>query len=1414
MTKFCSALVVAACVATSAQAQQDRISGPIDPSQLVVLRGCVHPQARPEYDQGPVDPSFRLSYMTLILKPGPAQQAALAQLLADQQDPASPQFHQWLTPEEYASQFGTSPRDLAKISAWLTSAGFQVAYTARGGDYISFSGTAMQVQAALHAAVHRYVVNGESHFAIAADPSIPAALGPLARAILGLNDFLPKPHHIWQTHCTGCNQYSEYSLAPDDLTTIYDVNRLYQLGFDGSGQKIAIVGESQLDLSDIQSFRSTFGLADQSLQTIVTGTDPGINSDALGEADLDIEWAGAIARNAKFYYVYSANVDDATFYAIDQNLAPVISESWGGCEPYVSADLGATYEAEAQKGNAMGITWLASSDDTGAAGCDPHGVSAATLGVAVQIPSSIPEVTAVGGTEFNESFGIYWSPNNTPTGLSALSYIPEIAWNDSALGGGIAAGGGGVSILYQKPSWQAGPGVPSDNARDVPDVAMTASADHDPYNVLSSGQWQGIGGTSASTPVFAGIVAILNQYLVAKGVQGHAGLGNINPSLYSMARTSPSAFHDITYGDNVVPCQAGTTDCSNGQYGYATGKGYDPVTGLGSVDAYNFVINYTGAPSGGLALTSLSPASATAGGAAFTLTVAGSNFASGAAVNWNGTPLPTALVSSTQLQAAVAANLIASAGTIAITVSSGGAVSGVLYFSIAPAAPPPLTLTDARVTSQAPPGAGCVLPPAETTFATSVGTVYLYFSASTTANDLLNNDWLAPDGTVTAGSYWTQQAGDFCFTGASLKISGLSAAKLGSWTARIYDNGAVIQSLEFTVTATASTVPVIASVKNAASYASGVISPGEIIVLFGSGMGPANLAQLTLDNDGLVSTTLAGTTVKVNGVAAPMIYTLAGQVAAVVPYEVTGSTAQVTVTYKGQTSAPFPVTLASTVPALFTSNASGTGEVAALNGNTGINSLTQPAPPGSVVVLFATGEGQTSPAGVDGKLAAAPLPKPLQNVTVTIGGKPAAVAYYGAAPGEVAGVMQVNATIPDGVFGSAVPVSIQVGDTPSQPGTTIAIAPPASQSAFQVTSEETAAAVYSNPDGSTDCIAPAAQNSFSNSATSAYVYLTYVGAQPGDVLTFNWVHPSGQVDATQPKVTLKAGGSGCAAAALAIQGQEPASEPGTWQVRVLYNNTLQFTLAFSIVAPPSSFVVTAKETAGSLITDTNGNPEYCTMPAAKTGFLTTDAAAWVWFTFNGAQVGDVFTFHWIHPSGSLDSFQPTEVLNFSGSGCTAWPLQIAGTGVINIPGKWQVAVLRNGVQLFTLPFTITAPNANTFTVIDKVISGTVGTDAAGHLVCGEPPSQTTFSIYDWAVFAYLDFDGATSSDLLTFKWFNPKGQEDLADSGSFPITFQGAGCAAWGLPIYGSAEAEAGNWQVSVYLNGNLLYSQGFTIHY
>ncbi len=590
-------LLIALCAclpATVLDAQQDRISGRIDNSQRVTLRGNVHPEARPQFDRGPVAPSFEVSGITMYLKSSAAQQSALQQTLADQQNPASPDYHKWLTPEQYADRFGLSQSDVNKIVAWLESQGFSIDQVARSRMFVTFSGTAQQVQNAFGTQIHSYEVGGELHYANATDPSVPAALANLVSGFHGLNDFRLKPRSLRRGPNPNETSGGVHQIAPDDFATIYDVAPLLQAGINGTGQKLVVVGQTAINTSDIQSFRSKFNLPAINLTQTLTGRSPGISQGDLPEADLDIEWSGAVARDANIIFVYSLDVFTSLTYAIDQDLAPVITMSYGLCEPSDLIDL-PTFQSMAQQGNAEGITWLAAAGDLGAADCEDMGAPVAQNGLAVDAPGSIPEVTSMGGTQFNEQGGIYWSATNTANDASALSYIPEMVWNTTAIDGVLAAGGGGASIFFPRPAWQAGAGVPNDGARHVPDLSISSSPDHDGYIVYSGGASQIFGGTSVAAPTMAGIVTLLNQYLVSTGAQSQAGVGNINPTLYRLAQNVPGVFHDVTTGNNIVPCAIGSPGCNTGQYGYSAGPSYDQASGLGSPDANNFVHQWTSA---------------------------------------------------------------------------------------------------------------------------------------------------------------------------------------------------------------------------------------------------------------------------------------------------------------------------------------------------------------------------------------------------------------------------------------------------------------------------------------------------------------------------------------------------------------------------------------------------------------------------------------------------------------------------------------------------------------------------------------------------------------------------------------------------------------------------------------------------
>jgi subtilase family serine protease len=437
-------------------------------------------------------------------------------------------------------------------------------------------------------------------------------------------------------------------VAPGDFATIYDVSPLYSAGFTGKGVSLAVVGRTDIVPADITDFRAAGGLSANN-PTVVTvpGTTPesvtaGAASGDLAETDLDLEWSGGVATGATVYLVNSNDVSVSLQYVVQNPIngitIPIISQSYGLCEG--SYDNPAAQEVVLEQANTQGQTIILAAGDDGAADCDEgtatQPVQSAIKGLAVDYPGSSIYVTDVGGSEFTgdgtaaspqTGSGTYWNSNGTggvndDLITSAKSYIPEMPWNDTTFaisqGGGLDAGGGGASSLFTKPSWQTGvAGIPADGHRDVPDVSLNASNYHDAYlyctqietvgspnTFVSSCQANSFrisdgsqsdndgltsaGGTSFAAPAFAGLLAIVEQK-----IGGSGGLGNINPSLYKLAAnatTYASAFHDITTGNNEVPCTTGSPNCptgSNPVIGYPAGTGYDQASGLGSVDANN-----------------------------------------------------------------------------------------------------------------------------------------------------------------------------------------------------------------------------------------------------------------------------------------------------------------------------------------------------------------------------------------------------------------------------------------------------------------------------------------------------------------------------------------------------------------------------------------------------------------------------------------------------------------------------------------------------------------------------------------------------------------------------------------------------------------------------------------------------------
>ncbi len=665
---------------------QDRIANAINSSERAELHGNVHPLARAEFDQGAIRGSMMLHRMVLTFRPSATQQADLDALLAEQQNPLSPFYHQWLTPEQYADRFGMSASDIAGVVDWLRSQGFTIDETARSRTYIAFSGSSSQVESAFNTSIHQFAVNGELHYANVSDPALPWSLANVTLGIHGLNDFRPRPRGVARPRFTSSFSPFRHFLAPDDFATIYNLKPLYAAGFNGSGQSIAIMGQTDLIPSDVNTFRTVSNLpANPPTEVLVSGSaSPGVVPGDILEANLDVQWAGAVAPNANIVFVKSQHgAFDSLSFAISRNIAPVISISYGDCELDFSNSEINTLVSLGQQANAQGQTIVGPSGDSGAADCDfpPNSntqVTSAKRGLAVDMPAALPSVTGAGGTTFNDATGTFWTSANNNNQGSAISYIPEVAWNDTGFeisnGGSLASSGGGASATFSKPFWQSVSGVPADGKRDVPDISFNASFDHDGYLVCSQGSCVNgyrqsddtltvVGGTSAGAPVFAGILALINQKM-------QTSQGNVNPRLYALAGSSPNPFHDITSGDNKVPCTAGTTNCPAGttSIGFTAGLGYDQVTGIGSVDA-NALVTAWAAPD--FMFTNATPGSVTVTAAPTSNT--GTSTVTISALNgFTGTYALNCTVSSNLrgTTCSVGPNTIVNSGTATVTVTA------------------------------------------------------------------------------------------------------------------------------------------------------------------------------------------------------------------------------------------------------------------------------------------------------------------------------------------------------------------------------------------------------------------------------------------------------------------------------------------------------------------------------------------------------------------------------------------------------------------------------------------------------------------------------------------------------------------------------------------------------------------------
>jgi subtilase family serine protease len=507
------------------------ITQAIDPAQSAELAGNTRPEAlNPGNDRGRVADDFVLPDLLLQLRRPADREIALEALIDAQQDPASPQYHQWLSASDFGALFGPAQQDIDTVVAWLQAQGFAVERVYESGMTIAFSGTAGVVHRAFATEIHALDVDGRMHYANIGNPRIPAALAPAVRGVVALHDFKPRANSRPRIA-------PEYSIAsgaravvPADLATIYNLTPLFSASNKGSGITIALIEASDIyALADFNTFRSVFGLGTSLFSQTHPGgcTDPGAVIGLDSEATLDVEWAAAAAPAATLQLVSCANLFDAMANLVNANATPpdIMSISFGECEAALGSSGNAFVSSTYQQALTKGISVFVSSGDQGAAGCfDASDLTQANFGIGVNGLASTPYNVAVGGTDFGDTnagtTSTYWNTSNTAQYGSAKSYINEIPWNDSCASKLIAtfkgfattygssgfcnnaagvpflttaAGSGGPSGCATgapsvagvvggscagtaKPSWQTGfLGNPNDHVRDIPDVSLFAA---------------------------------------------------------------------------------------------------------------------------------------------------------------------------------------------------------------------------------------------------------------------------------------------------------------------------------------------------------------------------------------------------------------------------------------------------------------------------------------------------------------------------------------------------------------------------------------------------------------------------------------------------------------------------------------------------------------------------------------------------------------------------------------------------------------------------------------------------------------------------------------------------------------------------------------------------------------------------
>jgi len=924
------------------------ITQSIDEGSRVQLEGNRRPEANAQNDRGPVADDMPMEHLLLQLKRSPEQEKALQQFIDELHTMGSPDFHQWISAQEFGQRFGLAQQDLDTVTRWLESHGFLVNLVYPSGTLIDFSGTAGQVQEAFLTEIHELDVRGVKHFANMQNPQIPAALSPVVVGVVSLHDFRPRPMYKPRANYTFTLGGSTYqAVVPGDLATIYNLNPLFSGGTSGQGQTIVVIEDTNVfSTSDWTTFRSTFGLSSYTSGSFSqvnpappSGTNNCTNSGVNGndgEAILDAEYASAAAPSAAIKLASCS--DTATTFGglialqnlINSGAPPaIVSISYGECEAANGAAANAAYISAYQQGVAEGVSVFVSAGDEGAASCDADSYYAAH-GIGVSGFASTPYNVAVGGTDFGDSYAgtnsTYWNSTNTATYESAKSYVPEIPWNDSCASALISSylgfsttygssgfcnsstgaayflttvsGSGGPSGCATgspttpgvvsgtcaggaKPSWQSVVGNPKDGVRDLPDVSLFAAngvwghyyvfcySDTANGGVACTGApsgWAGAGGTSFSSPILAGIQALVNQktgarqgnpnpvyYQLAATEYGGSGNGSCNSTLGNGV-ASTCVFYDVTQGDMDVNC-AGTYNCydssagngvlstSNSAYApaYGTTTGWDFATGIGTVNAANLVNAWSSVQ--GTPTASASPATLAFGtqgvnniSAAKTVTL--TNNSSSAAVT----------ISSIAISGTNAADFVQSATTCGSSLAANASCTISVTFTPAATGAMTATLSIADSATNSP----------QTVSLTGTGVGQATTSVTTLAfgNQGLKSTSAAKTVTLTNNDSTALTLSGRTITGTNASAFAISATTCGSSLAA---NTTCNISVTFTPAATEAMTATL-------SIADSATNSPQTVSLTGTGVGQATTSVTTLafGNQGLKSTSAAKTVTLTN----------------------------------------------------------------------------------------------------------------------------------------------------------------------------------------------------------------------------------------------------------------------------------------------------------------------------------------------------------------------------------------------------------------------------------------------------------------------------------------------------------------------------------------------------------------------